>query len=247
MLDKATLNKLHELHLSGMAAAFVQQQDEDLEEMPFDDRFALLVEAEWLEKKNRRIERLVSQAAFRFPASIENIEWQGKHGINKADIFRLAEGSFVRKKQNVILSGPTGVGKTYIASALGRHTCSQGIGVRYCRVPDLLLKIADARMGNHYTAFRKKIASVPLLILDDWGLRNFTLEETQELLELFELRYENSSMLICGQLPPSAWHGLFPNPTRADAILDRVIHNAVKYAISGESMRKIKADRERDL
>ncbi|GHT88642.1 hypothetical protein FACS1894137_17080 [Spirochaetia bacterium] len=126
MLDKATLNKLHELHLSGMAAALVRQQEENLEDISFDVRFAILVESEWLEKKNRRIERLVSKAAFRFPASIENIEWHGKHGITKADILRLAEGSFVRKKQNLILSGPTGVGKTYIANALGRHACSIG-------------------------------------------------------------------------------------------------------------------------
>ncbi|GHV96764.1 transposase [Spirochaetia bacterium] len=244
MLDKTTLNKLHELHLSGMAAAWVRQQEEAVEDIPFDDRFALLVEAQWLEKKNSRIGRLVSQAAFRFPAAIENIEWQGKHGITRADILRLAEGSFVRKKQNIILSGPTGIGKTYIASALGRHTCSQGIAVRYFRVPDLLLKIADARLENHYTAFRKKITSVPLLILDDWGLRSFTLEETQELLELFESRYDRSSTLFCGQLPPSAWHDLFPNPTLADAILDRVIHNAAKYAISGESMRRVLAERK---
>jgi DNA replication protein DnaC len=137
--------------------------------------------------------------------------------------------------------------KTYIASALGRHICGQGIAVRYFRVPDLFLKIAEARMDNHYRAFRKKISSVVLLILDDWGLRKFTLEETQELLELFELRYENASTLFCGQLPHSAWHDLFPDPTLADAILDRTIHNAVKHAISGESMRKILAERETDL
>ncbi|WP_010263599.1 IS21-like element helper ATPase IstB [Treponema primitia] len=247
MLDKVTLNKLHELHLSGMAAALVRQQEEELEAVSFDDRFAMLVEAEWLEKKNRRIGRLISKAGFRFPASIENIEWNGKHGMAKTDILRLAEGAFIRKKQNLILSGPTGVGKTHIASALGRHACGQGIAVRYFRLPDLFLIISDVRIENRYSAFRKTIASVPLLILDDWGLRPFALEETQELLELLELRYENSSTLICGQLPPSAWHGLFPNPTLADAILDRLIHNAIRYTISGESMRKIIAERTGNL
>jgi DNA replication protein DnaC len=247
MLDTITLNRLHELHLSGMAAALVRQQEDGLEDIPFDDRFALLLEAEWLEKKNRRIGRLTTQAAFRFPASIEHIEWQGKHGITKADVLRLAEGSFVRKKQNIIFSGPTGIGKTYIASALGRHVCSQGIAVRYFRIPDLFLKIADARIENRYAPFRKKIASAPLLLLDDWGLRKFSLEETQELLELFEQRYENSSTFICGQLPSSAWHDLFPDPTLADAILDRVIHNAFKYTLSGESMRKVLAERSGDV
>jgi DNA replication protein DnaC len=101
-------------------------------------------------------------------------------------------------------------------------------------------------MESRYTAFRKKITSVPLLILDDWGLRSFTLEETQELFELFELRYDLSSTLVCGQLPPSAWHELFPNPTLADGILDRVIHNAFRFALSGESMRKVLAERQAD-
>ncbi|GHT88645.1 hypothetical protein FACS1894137_17090 [Spirochaetia bacterium] len=102
-------------------------------------------------------------------------------------------------------------------------------------------------MENRYSVFRNNLASVPLLILDDWGLRTFALEETQELLELLEQRYDRSSTLICGQLPPAAWHDLFPNPTLADAILDRVIHNAVRYAISGESMRKVLAERTSDL
>jgi DNA replication protein DnaC len=243
MLDKATLNKLHQLHLSGMAQALVAQEEEDLGDISFEDRLALLVEAEWLEKKNRRIGRLLSQAAFRFPASIENIEWQGKHGITKADVFRLAEGSWLRRKQNLILCGPTGVGKTYIANALGRHACAQGTAVRYFRVPDLLLNSAQARMENRYTTFRKKLAWTPFVILDDWGLRKFSLEETQELLEIFEHRYEISSTLICAQLPPSAWHDLFPDPTLSDAILDRVIHNALKHSLSGESMRKVLAER----
>jgi DNA replication protein DnaC len=247
MLDKVTLNKLHELHLSGMAAALVRQQEERVEDIPFEDRFALLVEAEWLEKKNRRIGRLVSQASFRFPATIENIEWQGKHGITRADVLRLAEGSWIHKKQNLVLSGPTGVGKTYIANALGRHACGQGIAVRYFRVTDLFLKIADSQLENRYRSFRNKIAVTPFLILDDWGLHKFSLEETQELLELFEQRYDRSSTLICGQIPPTAWHDLFPDPTLADAILDRVIHNTIKYAIAGESMRKVLAERAESL
>jgi DNA replication protein DnaC len=244
MLDKATLNKLHELHLSGMAAAFVRQQEEkDIDTLSFDDRFAMLVEAEWLDKKNRRIGRLMREADFRFPAAVENIDFQGKHGITKADIIRLAEGSWLRQKQNLMISGPTGVGKTYVVSALGRRACARGIAVRYFRVPDLFMKISDVRIENRYPAFTKKIAAVPFLILDDWGLRKFTLEETQELLELFEQRYDRASTLICGQLPHPAWHELFPDPTLADAILDRVIHNADKYTITGESMRKVLAER----
>jgi DNA replication protein DnaC len=244
MLEKSTLNKLHDLHLSGMAAALVRQDDEHLEGLSFEDRFALLVEAEWLSKKNRRIARLLAQASFRFPASLENIECQGKHGITKSDIARLAEGAWLRRKKNLILSGPTGVGKTYIANALGRHACAQGLAVRYFRLPDLFLAISDAQMENRCGSFRKRLASVPLLILDDWGLKKFTLEETQELFEIFEQRYDRSSTLICSQIPPSHWHDLFIDPTLADGILDRITHNAEKFAFEGESMRKVLAERD---
>jgi DNA replication protein DnaC len=243
MLDAVTSNQLRDLHLSAIAEALQRQEEAGgMDAIPFDERFALLVEAEWLQRKNHRIGRLVSQAVFRFPATLETIAWQGKHGITKADIQRLAEGSWLKRKQNLVLSGPTGVGKTYIANALGRCACNQNIPVRYFRLPDLFLTISDAQSERRYSAFQKRLASVPLLILDDWGLRKFSLEETQELMELFEQRYDRSSTLICGQLPCSAWHELFPDRTLADAILDRIVHNALKYALSGESMRKVIAD-----
>lgn len=244
MIDQATLNLLHQMRLSPMAAAFLRQEEQGLDDIPFPDRFALIVEAQWLEQKNRRVSRLVKEASFRFPAAIEHIEWQGKHGITKNDILRLADASFIRKKYNLILSGPTGVGKTYIANALGRAFRGQGTAVAYTRLPELFLKLSDARMENRYGLVMKKTASVPLLILDDWGLRTFTLEESRELPELFQRRYDRASTVIRGQTPPSSRHELFPDPTLADAIPDRIIHNAVKYAISGESMRKVLAGRE---
>jgi DNA replication protein DnaC len=244
MIDQTTINRLHQMRLSEMAAAFLRQEEQGLDDIPFPDRFALIVEAQWLEQKNRRISRLVKEASFRFPAAIEHIEWQGKHGITKNDLLRLADASFIRKKYNLILSGPTGVGKTYIANALGRAFCGQGTAAAYTRLAELFLKLSEAGMENRYGQVMKKTASVPLLILDDWGLRTFTLEESRELLELFERRYDRASTVICGQTPPSSWHELFPDPTLADAILDRIIHNAVKYTISGESMRKVLAGRE---
>jgi len=244
MVDKVTMNQLRELRLPGMVQA-IQEQDEHgaLDNLPFDERFALLVEAEWLSRKNRRINRFLSQAAFREPASIENIEWQDKHGITKADVLRLTESGWLRKKQNCIFSGPTGVGKTYIACAVGASLCRINIPVRYFRLSNLFLKISDSQTERRYSAFRKKLASVPLLILDDWGLKKFSSEETEELMELFEQRYGNSSTLICSQIPVSAWHDLFPNRTLADAILDRIVYTALKYSLTGESMRKILAAR----
>jgi len=247
MLEKNTLNQLRDLKLSAMATALAAQQDQpDLSTLPFEERLGLLVEAEWLSKRSKRVARFVAQAGFRFPAVIEDIDWQGKRGISKQDVLRLHEGSYLRKKQNILISGPTGVGKTYLASALGRGACSQGIPALYLRVPDLFLKLSDAQTEGRYSAVREKLSAFPLLILDDWGLRKFTLEESHELMELFERRYGRGSTIVSGQLPATAWHDLFPDPTLADAILDRVVHNAYKFNISGDSMRKILAERDMD-
>jgi DNA replication protein DnaC len=245
MLNKTTLNQLHDLHLQAMAAKLAEQLEHpDLDALPFEDRLALLVEAEWLAKKSSRISRLIAQAGFRFPATVEDIEYPGKHGVTKADVQRLCEGSYVKRKQNVILSGPTGVGKTYLANALGRWACQQGTAVRYIRVPDFFVRLSDAQLEGRFSAVRDRIAAVPLLILDDWGLRKFSLEESHEMMELFERRYDNASTIISGQAPCGCWHDLFPEAALADAILDRVVHNAYIYNLTGESMRKIRAERD---
>jgi DNA replication protein DnaC len=245
MLDKVTLNQLHDLRLTAMAAKLVEFQERDTP-CSFEDGLALLVQTEWLSKRSRRTNRFVAQADFRFPAVIEDIDYTGKRGVTKQDLQRLAEGLYLRKKQNIFICGPTGVGKTYLACALGRCACYQGFPVRYLRIPDFVTRLADAQMEGGCFSFRKKIAAVPLLILDDWGLRKFTLEESHELMELFERRYDNASTLIASQLPCASWHELFPDPTLADAILDRVIHNAHKLNVTGDSMRKTLAAREAD-
>lgn len=245
MLDKVTLNQLHDLRLAAMACKLVELQEQHTP-CSFEDGLALLVQTEWLSKRSRRTNRFVSQAGFRFPAVIEDIDYTGKRGLTKQDIQRLAEGLYLRKKQNILICGPTGVGKTYLACALGRCACYQGFPVRYLRIPDFFTLLADAQMDGACSSFRKKLAAAPLLILDDWGLRKFTLEESHELMELFERRYDNASTLIASQIPCTSWHELFPDPTLADAILDRVIHNAHKLNVTGDSMRKTLAAREDD-
>jgi len=233
MFDNETLNKLRELHLSAMATSFKEQQSKpDMSSFTFEERFAFLVEAEWQSRRNKRTERLVRQAGFRFPASIHDIDWQGKSGIAKPEILKHSLGAYVKKASNIIFSGPTGVGKTYLVCALGRAACAQGVQVLYIRLPDFFQLVCDKR------TFRDRCAKVPLLILDDWGLKKFSLEETGELSELFERRYGRVSTIISGQVPSSSWHELFPDPTQADSILDRIVHNAYTYSISGESMRK---------
>ena len=237
MLDNVTLGKLKELSLHAMAAGFREQQDKaDISSLTFEERFAFLVEQEWLSRRNKRTARLIRQAGFRLPASIEDIDWLGKKGIEKPEILRHSLGAYIKKAHNIILCGPTGVGKTYLACALGRAACAQGVRVLYMRLPDFFHRVFCS--NRHKVSFLDKCIKVPLLILDDWGLKKFSLEETAELAELFEKRYERVSTIISGQVPSSSWHELFPNPTQADSILDRIVHNAYAYSISGESMRK---------
>jgi len=235
MFDNATLSQLRELRLSAMAECFQDQQDKPgMHSLSFEERFALLVETEWLSRRNKRTERLVRQAGFRFFAAIEDIDWQGKKGVTKPELLKHSLGAYIKKAQNIIFCGPTGVGKTYLACALGHAACAQGTPVLYVRVSDFFQRIFDAKN----TSFRDKCAKIPLLIMDDWGLKKFSLEETCELSDLFERRYGRASTILSGQVPLPSWHELFPDPTQADSILDRIVHNAHPYSISGESMRK---------
>jgi len=196
-----------------------------------------LVEAEWLNRRNKRTERLVRQAGFRFPAAIEDIDYHSKKGIGKPEVLKLSLGSYIKKAKNVFFSGPTGVGKTYLVCALGRAACAQGFQVVYTRLTDFFRCVLVTH-AHGQARFSDKCAKVPLLVFDGWGPKKFSLEETQGLSDLFERRYGRASTIISSQVPSSAWHDLFPDPTQADAILDRLVHNAYAYNISGESMRK---------
>jgi len=239
MLDETTVNQLRELRLSAMAECFKEQQNRTgITSLSFEERFGLLVEAEWLQRKNKRTERLIRKAGFRFPAVIEDIDYTNKRGITKGDIIKLSLGVYIKKAHNVFLCGPTGVGKTYLACALGRSACIQNHQVMYIRIPDFFRCSFAALAHGRQVQFRDRCAKVPLLILDDWGLKKFSFEETVELSDLFERRYGRASTIISGQVPLTSWHELFPDPTQADSILDRIVHNAYPYNITGDSMRK---------
>ena len=245
MMNNATLSQLHDLRLPAMASSFKEQLNQNgIISLTFEERFALLVEAEWLSRRNKRLGRLIRQADFRFPAILEDIDFKGKRGITKPDMLKLSLGTYIKKAHNIFFSGPTGVGKTYLVCALGRAACAQGVQVLYIRLSDFFERVFTPQIKLRKISFRSKCAHVPLLILDDWGLKKFSPEETHELSELFERRYGRAATIISGQIPYLAWHDLFSDPTQADAILDRIVHNAYVYNISGESMRKTIGQRE---
>jgi DNA replication protein DnaC len=239
MLDNATINHLHDLRLSVMAACFKEQTENlSMASLSFEERFGLLVEAEWLQRRNKRTERLINKAGFRFFAVIEDIDYTNKKGITKGEILKTSLGAYIKKAHNIFFCGPTGVGKTYLVCALGRSACFQGYQVMYIRLPDFFRCSFAAFARGRRVQFRDKCAKVPLLILDDWGLKKFSFEETVELSDLFERRYGRASTIISGQVPSTSWHELFPDPTQADSILDRIVYNAYPYNITGDSMRK---------
>ena len=239
MLNNATLNQLRELRLSAMADSFKEQSEKrNIASLSFEERFGMLVEAEWFCRRNKRTMRLVRQAGFRFTAAIEDIDYTNKNGISKGEVIKLSLGAYIKKAQNIFFCGPTGVGKTYLACALGRSACLQGIQVSYIRLPHFFNCVLNTLPQGRQSHFRDKCSKVPLLIFDDWGLKKFTFEETAELSNLFERRYNRVSTIISSQVPLAAWHELFPDPTQADSILDRIVHNAYDYNITGESMRK---------
>jgi DNA replication protein DnaC len=246
MLNNATYQQLKEMRLYAMGDSFKTLTESGSQALPVEEGAALMVEAEYLARANRRVAKLISRAAFRFPAVLEDIDYSSRQGITKPDIVRLSTGLYIKKHQNVFLSGPTGVGKTYIACALGRNACNLGTPVIYIRLPVMLEKFDDARLNNTYQQVRSRFATIPLLILDDWGLKKFTPDETQDVMELFERRYDRCSTIFAGQLPPTSWHQLFPDPTLADAILDRFIHNAYRFNLTGDSMRKTLALKDLD-
>jgi DNA replication protein DnaC len=248
MLDNATLGQLHDLRLSAMASCFRDQLNRNnITSLSFEERFGMVVEAEWLNRRNKRFNRLIRQAGFRLPAVLEDIDYSGKHGITKPEMLKLSLGTYIKRAQNAFFSGPTGVGKTFLVCALGRAACAQGVQTLYSRVTDFFSLLFSPKNNSRHKPFRDKFASVPLLILDDWGLKKFSPEESHELSELFERRYGRAATVISGQIPCTAWHDLFPDPTQADSILDRLVHNAYVYNITGESMRKSIGQRDLEM
>ena len=243
MLNNPTVEKLKDLKLKVMAQ-MLSDPDNSLRELSFEERFGIMVENEWLAKKNSRIKRLLNNASLGLNACIEDIDYSVDRTIDKKTIQKLSACSFIEQKLNIVISGKTGCGKTYIACAFGNAACRHGYTVEYFRIPELLLEIQDAKNENRYAKFMTGLQNIKLLILDDIGLKSYTLEESRDILEIAESRYNKVSTILAGQIAHTKWYDLFPDPTIADAIMDRIIHNSYILALdSKKSMREVMAEK----
>jgi DNA replication protein DnaC len=242
MLHEPTIEKLYTMKLNGMAEAFAEQlQQPDITELAFEDRFALLVDRQWTWKENRRMKRFLSNAKLKVNACIEDIDYRTARGLDKSLILKLAGCDWIRNTHNVIITGPTGVGKTYLACALGNRACRMGYSALYTRIPKLFQDLAIAKGDGTYPKIMKKMLKAKVLILDDLGLAPMGTQERRDLLEVIEDRHGLASTIVAAQLPIENWHDNIRDPTIADAILDRLVHNAYKINLKGESMRKLRS------
>lgn len=243
MLDNQTVEKLKEMKLKVMAQ-MLKEPDPSLRELSFEERLGIMVEKEWMSRKNSRIKRLLRSASLGMNACIEDIDYTTDRKLDKKTIQALSTCSFIEQRLNIIISGKTGCGKSFIACAFGNSACRHGYTVKYYRIPELLLEIMDAKNDNRYAKFMSQLQNVKLLILDDIGLKSYTLEESRDILEIAESRYNKASTILASQIAHTYWYDLFPDPTIADAIMDRVIHNAYILALdSKKSMREVMAER----
>jgi len=240
MLTAPTIEHLQALKLDTMAAAWTaQQQQADLTALAFDERFGLLDEAEWAARENRRMRRALQEAKLKLSqACIEAIDYPARRELDKAVIRQLATCRWVQEHHNVILVGATGTGKSFVACALAAHACRKGFRAYYRRAPRLFHDLTLARADGTYIRLLGKLARVDVLLIDDWGLAPVTDQERRDLLEILEDRYGDRSTIITSQLPPAQWHDYLADATLADAICDRILHNAHRLVLKGPSRRK---------
>ncbi len=242
MLTHPTLDRLQTLKFTGMAKALAEQMAmPDIEQLTFEERLGLLVDREFTEREDRRLTNRLRRAKLKHTACIEDIDYRHPRGLDKSLIRSLATCQWVREHLNILITGPTGVGKTWLACALTQKACREGYTALYLRLPRLLQELALARGDGRYPKLLTGLAKIHVLVLDDWGLAKLTAENRRDLLEILEDRHGVRSTLATSQLPIEKWHDIIGDPTLADAILDRLVHNAYKIDLKGESMRKTQA------
>ena len=241
MLNHPTRDKLITLKLPGMAAAWDEQRGASgWESLTFEERLGLLVDREMTQRENRQLAQRLKAARLRQSALAEEIDFRHRRGLDRALMMSLLGGLWLRSHDNCIVTGPTGVGKSYLACALAHQACRSGLKVLYTRLPRLLSELSLAHADGSFGKRLLTIARCDLLVLDDWGLEPFSSQSGRDLLEVLDDRYHRKSTLVAAQIPLDNWHQQFQDPTTADAALDRLVHNAHRINLKGESLRKTK-------
>lgn len=246
MLNHQTMEKLLALRLEGMAQALEEQRRQpDSSQLDFEERFALLVERQWLWRENRALAARLHHAQLKVAAALEDIDYRHPRGLKRAQIEQLRASQWVAQHRNCLITGPTGSGKTYLACALAHQACRDGHRVGYYYAPKLFRELQNAQADGSLLKLLKKLARAALIVIDDFGLAAVTGKQYRDLLEILDDRHGLGSTLITSQFPVEEWHGVINDATVADAILDRLVHNAYRLKLEGESMRnpKNKANR----
>ena len=239
MLTHPTVDLLVKLGLAGMARAFTElQSNQSAADLGHAEWLALLLDREATERSNRRLVARLRHARLRQRATVEDIDWRAPRGLDRTLFQRLIAGDWIDAPHNLIIEGPTGIGKSWLACALGHQACRDNQSVLYQRVPKLFPDLALARADGRYPRMMKRLGKVRLLILDDWGLEPFAPEHRRDLLEIVEERCGRGATLITSQVPVDKWHAIIGEPTVADAILDRIVHNAHRLKLKGDSLRR---------
>lgn len=239
MLIHQTAEKLKTMRLGAMAELLLNQESQTAAaQLSFEERLGLLVDYEWTNRQNKKLQRLLKNARLKINACLEDIDYQHPRKLDKKLMVHLGSMKWLLAHQNVLLSGPTGVGKTYLVCALGNQACRHGFSVRYFKMSKLMAAVAAGKADGSLPQFLDRLAKINLLIIDDFGLAPLTAEQGHDFLDIIDDRLERGSTIIASQLPVEHWHQLLGDPTVADAVLDRLVHRAHRLALSGETMRK---------
>lgn len=239
MLTQPILDKLQQLRFNGMLNALQEQmQMADIGKLSFEDRLGLLVDREMTERENRRLKTRLGKAKLRQNACVEDVDFRHPRKLDKTLFMHLTDCRWLKEHNNLLIIGPTGVGKSYLACALAHKACCRGYSAAYFRLPRMLHELSIAKADGRYDKLLNTFARTDLLVIDDWGLSKFIKEQRHDILEILEDRHGLRSTLVTSQVPVKHWHDIIADPTLADAILDRLVHNAYKLVLNGESMRK---------